>query len=68
MKRVTAPISAEIAPDAPISGANSIGVAAHCASAAITAVRPMNPRKLAAMVLRATGGPKATSQTVFSST
>ena len=48
-----------------MSGANSIGALAHCASAPTIAVTAMKARNLAVPKRCATGGPKATSQIVL---
>ena len=68
MKRVAAAISPESAAEAPISGVKSIGKTSQWASAPAIAVRAKKATKRSAPKRRATGGPKATSHTEFSST
>ena len=65
MNRVTAPMSPDTAPEAPMSGANSIGALIQCASALKIAVTAMKMRNRIVPKRRATGGPKATSQMVL---
>ena len=68
MNRVTAPISPDTPPEAPMSGAKSMGALAQYASPLKIAVTAMKMRNRAGPKRRATGGPNATSQMVLSMT